>query len=62
MKVRPSSSPTINQPAALEIADGHLYATVNVLAGLAVKSANPFTRHDFGLRAGPNGKLVRWAL
>ena len=39
----PEEFASINQPAALEIADGHLYATVNVLAG-------------------PNGKLVRWAL
>jgi hypothetical protein len=52
----------ISQPADLEIAKGHLYATVNVLAGLEGKSRNPFDGRDLALRAGPNGKLVRWAL
>jgi sugar lactone lactonase YvrE len=56
----PQPFATINQPAALEIAKGHLYATVNVLAGL--EKQRQFAPRDVGRRAGPAGKLVRWAL
>lgn len=53
---------TINQPAAVEISDGKLYATVNVLAGLFKQTAEPFSGRDLLRMAGPNGKLVRWDL
>ena len=59
----PQPFATVNQPAALEISDGHLYATVNVLSGLGFKQRQTqFAPRDQELRAGPAGKLVRWKL
>jgi hypothetical protein len=58
----PQPFATVNQPAALEISDGHLYATVNVLSGLGKQRSTPLSLRDLALRAGPNGKLVRWKL
>lgn len=54
----------INQPAALEIARGTLYATVNVLSGLGFKQRQtPFApRSASRAPAPPNGKLVYWVL
>ncbi len=53
----------INQPAALEIRNGNLYATVDALVGLGFKQRQvPFAPRDDSRRAGPNGKLVRWPL
>lgn len=54
---------SINQPAALEIAKGNLFATVNVLAGLGFKQRQvPFAQHRAERADGPNGKLVYWSL
>jgi hypothetical protein len=54
---------SVNQPAALEISTGNLYATVNVLAGLGFKQRQiPFAPHRAKGADGPNGKLVRWAI
>jgi hypothetical protein len=59
----PQPFATVNQPAALEISDGRLYATVNVLSGLGFKQRQTqFAPRDQELRAGPAGKLVRWKL
>ncbi|KAA1417900.1 ScyD/ScyE family protein [Nocardioides humilatus] len=59
----PEEFATINQPAALEIANGHLYATTNVLAGLGFKQRQvPWAPRTLPHRDGPAGKLVRWTL
>jgi hypothetical protein len=59
----PEEFASVNQPAALEIARGDLYATTNVLSGLGFKQrATPFGGRDVLRQAGPNGKLVRWHL
>lgn len=54
---------SLDQPACLEISQGDLYATVNVLAGLGFKQRQiSFGSHRTPRADGPNGKLVRWAL
>ncbi len=59
----PQPFASVNQPAALEISDDYLYATVNVLSGLGFKKRQAqFAPRGQELRAGPNGKLVRWKL
>lgn len=59
----PEPFATPNQPAALEIRNGYLYGTINVLAGLGFKQRQvPWAPRTLPRQDGPAGKVVRWAL